>query len=84
MFLTRLSIGIQMNSNVEQVMPILSNENSSNEEELVIDIDQVKMRQFIVKILRDKEVLIVFDNCEDPLEDDDELFVKQLDILLEN
>lgn len=72
-----------MNDNIGEVKNILTHESSSNEEELLIDADKAKMRHFIIHTLRDKEVLIVLDNCEDPLEDDGELFCKQLDTILD-
>ena len=41
------------------------------------------MRQFILRTFNEKEILLVFDGCEYPLEDDSENFVRELDNLLE-
>lgn len=86
MFLTRLSLGIQTNGRIDEsklyeLKKISSKEHSSSEEEN--DEDQEKLRTFIIQILRDKDVLLILDSCEDPLEDDCVLFVKELDSLLD-
>ena len=76
MFLTRLSLAIQSNAeqneeNVVSLQKLASiKENSENEDNLMNKEDVKKMRQYIINILRSKEVLIALDNCEDPLEDD--------------
>lgn len=67
MFLTRLSLAIQSNAeqNVEQINSLEKltsiRENTENDDAMNKE-DEQKMRQFMIKILRDKEVLLVLDN----------------------
>ena len=35
-------------------------------------------------MLKDKEVLLILDNAEDPLEDDTERFISELDAIIDN
>ena len=85
MFLTRLSLKIQENSKIDgfllAALEKLKSKDSSNDD-YENEKDQHKMKRFICQILKDKEVLLVLDNCEDPLEDDGDQFVKQLEFLL--
>lgn len=46
--------------------------------------DESKYRNFILQMLRDKEVLLILDNAEDPLEDDTTNFVSELDAIIDN
>lgn len=86
MFLTRLSLSLQASAterednivNLEKYNTFGTNQdgearNKENEE---------MIKALMIKILRNREVLIVLDNCEDPLEDDGDKFVQQIDNLL--
>jgi hypothetical protein len=46
--------------------------------------DEEKYRNFILSMLKDKEVLLILDNAEDPLEDDTQKFVEELGIIIES
>ena len=97
MFLTRLSIWIlsnyeenklnciYQNDEISSPIKVLQNYNNKLKYEEVVDLhnnnqDFIKL---IIQVLRNKELLLVLDNCEDPLEDDWDLFVHQLDMLLD-
>ena len=85
MFLTRLSLKIHDNSKIDEFFlsgleKFKYKENSNDDYENAKD--QHKMKRFICQILKDKEVLLVIDNCEDPLEDDGDQFIKQIEFLL--
>jgi hypothetical protein len=87
MFLTRLSLTIQANGHINedqlhQLRKISSKENSNSDEKVASEEDQEKLRSFIIQMFKDKEVLLVLDGCEDPLEDEAVLFIKQLDNIL--
>jgi len=87
MFLTRLSLAIQANGKLDEIMMsnigrLATKENSNSDENYANEEDQHKMKNFVLQILRERYVLLVLDNCEDPLEDDGEQFVKHLDFLL--
>lgn len=89
MFLTRLTLAIQSSAKSNGIaltefekqisLDALSDSSSTlNHKE-----DERKMMSFIRNIIQNKEVLIVLDSCEDPLEDDCDQFVQQLESLLE-
>ena len=66
MFLTRLSIGIQTNGKMEQeeldeLRKISTNE-KFNSEDTYNNGDQILMQEHIIKIIKEKEVLIILDN----------------------
>ena len=73
MFLTRLSLAIQVSSeennnqfsNLQKYTSMKEEDKNSDNKE-----GEDMMRTSMIKILRNREVLIVLDNCEDPLEDD--------------
>ena len=60
----------------------LDTKENSSAEDYANEQDQHNMKNFILQILKYKEVLMVLDNCEDPLEDDGEQFVKHIEFLL--
>lgn len=68
MFLTRLSLAIQNSAeqnedHVNSLQKLTSQkENSENDDNLMNKEDEEKMRHFMVKILRNREVLIILDN----------------------
>lgn len=76
MFLTRLGLAIQTSvdkgENSALTVPQLfsTKESSDNSENMMNKEEEEKMRHQIVKTLRNLEILLVLDNCEDPLEDD--------------
>ena len=55
----------------------------STDEDLNSEEEYEKLKRFIVKIIREKEVLIWLDNCEDALEDDWDKFVRLIDYFLD-
>jgi len=72
MFLTRISMIIRCEcTNAEYKkfgLDKLDNQEVSDDS-IQVDVDEdMKYRRFIINILKDKEVLIVLDNTEDPLE----------------
>ena len=46
--------------------------------------NESKYRSFILNVLRDKEVLLIMDNAEDPLEDDNAKFVSELESIIDH
>jgi len=52
-------------------------------ENVATDVE-FKMKSFIQNVLREKEVLVIMDNTEDPLEADGENFKQELVDILEN
>jgi hypothetical protein len=46
--------------------------------------DEGKYRNFILNMLKEKEVLLILDNAEDPLEDDNIKFVEELASIIDN
>jgi hypothetical protein len=67
MFLTRLSLAIQSNGKFDEkqlnsLNKLLSKESSVNDERYANEEDQHKMKNFILQILREKEVLLILDN----------------------
>jgi hypothetical protein len=55
----------------------------SNQQEMD-QIDSSQYRSFILNMLKDKEVLLILDNAEDPLEDDNERFIGELDAIIDH
>ncbi|CAI2383959.1 unnamed protein product [Moneuplotes crassus] len=86
MFVTRLSLSIQASA-TQKEDNVLSLEkyttfNTSEDSQARNKENEEMIKAIIIKILRNREVLIVLDNCEDPLEDDCDRFVSQIDHLL--
>ena len=87
MFLVRMSVVIQDSSKIDnnqlnELNKIHSREYSADED-INSEEEYEKLKRFIVKIIRNKEVLIWLDNCEDTLEDDWEKFVRLIDYFLD-
>ncbi|CAI2380040.1 unnamed protein product [Moneuplotes crassus] len=88
MFLTRLSLSIissagEQGAELEGLQRQTSiNERSESEGSYSTKEDERKMIQFMINLLRNKEMLLVLDNCEDPLADDCVQFVSQIDNIL--
>lgn len=92
MFLTRLSLIIRSACSLEEYkkygLEEIDRKKDGNKDANVkpeIDkADESKYRSFILNMLRDKEVLLILDNAEDPLEDDNERFISELDAIIDN
>ena len=71
MFLTRLLLQIRPCITRDEYLRHGLNEINHEKNEDILDVDEVmKMRNFIKSVLAHREVLIVMDNAEDPLEED--------------
>lgn len=85
MFLTRLMLHIEtlLEANKKSDIPSLwsSKQTSENDDIIQNEKELEKMRNYVLKILREKEVLLVLDGWEAPLEDDSERFVKEVDLI---
>lgn len=89
MFLTRLSILIRSNCSIEEYkkygLDKLDTEGSQPEEGNIASLEEdMKYRGFIISMLKQKEVLLVLDNTEDPLEFDNLRFVSELNAIIDN
>lgn len=83
MFLTRLAIAISSNHAVDSKTE--SSVNNQAEEKIITGIDEdLKYRELILTKLRNREVLLVLDNAEDPLEFDNAGFVNELNAILDH
>jgi energy-coupling factor transporter ATP-binding protein EcfA2 len=88
MFLTRLSLIIRAAWSMEEykkygLEEIDKKSKESNQQEMD-QIDSSQYRSFILNMLKDKEVLLILDNAEDPLEDDNERFIGELDAIIDH
>ena len=88
MFLTRLTLIVRNSCSLEDYkkhgLEDLDKNGSNNKQkdDKAKDIDQDvedKYRNFIINMLKEKEVLLIMDNAEDPLEYDNTKFVDELE-----
>jgi len=91
MFLTRLSLVIRSSCSIEEYrkygLDVVDKTTSSKDIASQDEINQVisgQYRSFILNMLKDKEVLMILDNAEDPLEDDNEKFINELEAISES
>ena len=89
MFLTRLCLRIRTTCSFEEykkygLEEIDKKSNSESDGAYIDKDDESKYRNFILHILRDREVLLILDNAEDPLEDDNKRFVDELDAIIDH
>lgn len=89
MFLTRLWLLIRTAWSIEDykkygLEEIEKKSNVKNNQVGIDKDDESKYRSWILHMLREKEVLLVLDNAEDPLEDDTTNFVNELDFIIDN
>ena len=85
MFMTRLSMSIQAAvKNMKQ--NITQNENYFNELSMKKHHSTVLKTQISdsLQILKEKKILLILDNCEDPIDNDHKRFVLELENILEN
>ena len=88
MFLTRLSLQIETlieAADPNGKRPNLNRSSITPQDEDFLENEKSleKVRQYILSNINEKEVLIVIDGCEYPLEDDGQQFVKELDGILD-
>lgn len=85
MFLTRLSVIIRAGCSLEDYQKYgLEKLEAQDEEVKENDQHVMKYRGFITNILKELEVLLIFDNTEDPLEYDNVRFTSELKNILES
>ena len=85
MFLARLTVILQYSCSSEDYQRFGLNKRDSEIEEAAVNIEQdLKYRGFIINMLKEREVLIILDNTEDPLEYDNARFISELNSILEN
>jgi nucleoside-triphosphatase THEP1 len=86
MFLTRLCVILRAGCTVEEYQKYGLEKLDSEKEEGKFEHndEDIKYRGFIVNVLKKREILIVLDNTEDPLECDNFNFVNELNFILEN
>ena len=89
MFLTRLCLRIRTTCSLEEYKKYglgeIDRKSNSEDNGAYIDKDdESRYRDFILHILRDKKVLLILDNAEDPLEDDNKRFVDELDAIIDH
>lgn len=84
-FLTRLLLLIKPTQMQEEQRKFGVEEIRSDGKKVENENDvEVKMKSFIINVLREKETLIIMDNTEDPLEADCDNFKQALGLILEN
>mmetsp|Transcript_40300 Transcript_40300/g.46238 ORF Transcript_40300/g.46238 Transcript_40300/m.46238 type:complete len:93 (+) Transcript_40300:16-294(+) len=92
MFLTRLCLLVRSACSIEEYKKYGLEEidtktnliRDGNQTKEIDKIDESKYRNFILNMLREREVLLILDNAEDPLEDDNARFIGELDVILDN
>jgi len=92
MFLARLSLQIRHGCTQDDITMFeldevkLNNESHPSSDKRITQNNEnmFKYRHFIHKMLANKEVLVVLDNVEDPLEDDNDHFVAELESLIDS
>ena len=88
MFMTRLSLIIRSAWSLEEYkkygLEEIDKRNSAKDEWQKNEIDESKYRNFILNMLKEREVLLILDNAEDPLEDDNAKFINGLELILDN
>lgn len=92
MFLTRLTLIIRNSvpfedykkHGLEEIDKKKKKDKKNKDKESIDKDDESKYRIFILNMLKDKEALLILDNAEDPLEDDNERFVSELESIIDH
>lgn len=84
MFLSRISLLLRAGWTKEEYQKFgVDFERMEREEDENTD-DDLRYRGFVLNVLKDKEVLVVLDNTEDPLEYDNAKFIAELNAMLDH